>query len=301
MFRKTLVLALMAGSLALGLVGCNLYFGPDNGGNGGDCGLFGCDQPPLGEPGSECATNSQCMAGCYCSEKGVCEEAGFCETLFDCPEGFECETERASCVPAGQKPDGCTDSTQCGTGWYCEASFGECVPSWTCRNDEECGPGWECNSNYSCQPMSCTADDECMQGCICDESAKQCVETGFCMSNRDCPDGMSCDLARQTCTDTPNPGSCVGDVTCSDAPPVCDAGSYPGIINGCYTGFCIAVAECDILPCVELTDDNACFARNDCSPVYRGVNCRDPNGNQCSSTQANCMCERFVFDSCETE
>ena len=301
MVRKSLLLLISVAAFTL--AGCEIYFESDNNnnsGSGGECGLFGCDEQPAGEPGAACGSDRECMSGCFCSERGICEEAGFCERASDCPDGFECEVERASCVPAGPR-DGCVENTECRVGSYCDVLYGECVPSWTCRSNEECGPGWECNENATCQPMYCESDAECLEGCACNLEVSQCVETGFCQSDLECFDGMVCDLERNTCTNWRDPGSCVAEVTCNEAAPDCPQDSYPGIINGCYSGLCIPAADCDQRPprvCAEITELAECQAEPHCGPSYRGINCRHPDGGDCNINPTECVCEQLIFEAC---
>ena len=42
--------------------------------------------------------------------------------------------------------------------------------------------------------------------------------------------------------------SCWGPVICTDAPPMCPPGSTPQIENGCYTGDCTPLDECEPMP-----------------------------------------------------
>ena len=297
MFRKTLLFLIAAGTLTL--AGCNIYFGEGQNDGSGDCGLFGCGEEPVAQPGDTCTLDVNCAPGCFCAASGVCEEAGFCESDLDCAEGFGCELERSSCVPNRGRPS-CESTAECQSGTYCDVAFGECVPSWTCRDDAECGVGWDCNqANRTCEPGACTSNSECAEGCNCEEG--RCVETGICESDADCMNNQECDTARNTCI-TP-PISCVAeiDASCNEFAPFCGVGFYPGIQRGCYTGQCVAAADCDEIPqplCEELATENACSARADCETLFTGINCTDPNGQSCTVAGANCTCERFVFRSC---
>lgn len=312
--------ALLIGSLAawtMALGGCHLYFGDDNDGNDGysycdDTGCYWCDDwgcYPDGDggggPGWSCSNNYECAAGCYCSADGFCEEAGFCSGDEECPSGFECD-DRASCVPDGSD-SACTTDDQCPSGSFCDETAGYCVGSWTCDSDaanadEQCGLGYECDDRDTCVPEPCTSDDQCQEGCYCDENIGECVETSTCSNDTMCTGDLTCDEERSTCVPE-SPITCQGEVTCADEAPICPSGSTPEIQDGCYTGECMAKDQCpDGAPfeCSDLdSDEQACFDHADCAPVYKGINCQDPDGNQCSSGDNNCTCESFEYDYCE--
>lgn len=103
--------------------------------------------------------------------------------------------------------------------------------------------------------------------------------------------------------DSCQPSSCQGEVVCDLAVPECPLASTPVIVAGCYTGACIAKADCpDGAPfaCSELNaDEEACIAHLDCAPVYRGVNCTSDSGAPCTGNAEDCACESFAFDACE--
>lgn len=306
MNRNTLLSALATATLALALTGCELYFGPDY---GDDDETYCCDEwgcywtsgescPDIG-PGWECTANDDCAAGCFCSDAGYCEEAGFCESAVDCPPGFTCDW-RDSCVPDTQT--GCTSDSDCPDMSFCDEDSGYCIPSWECTTDAECGTGYTCDSRGTCIPTPCSSDADCEAGCYCDSG--ECVETGLCGDNAACPAGMTCDLERYTCEpdNGQDGGSCAGTITCATAEPSCATGQTPIIVDGCYSGACIAIDQCDVPPpppsCEDVTTENACIARTDCMPVYTGVNCTGTNGQSCTANSAGCTCESFSYYGC---
>lgn len=131
--------------------------------------------------------------------------------------------------------------------------------------------------------FSCSSHDDCIA-----------VHTNACADNAD---GLvpTCLGLFASCAAEPNaadPGNCYDAVTCTDAPPQCPANTLPGVKDGCYSGFCIPVAECESAPaCSEITGEMACIGRLDCTPLYEGVNCScDANG---------CDCVDWLFDGCE--
>jgi hypothetical protein len=88
----------------------------------------------------------------------------------------------------------------------------------------------------------------------------------------------------------PDPGSCVGEVVCAEAPPACPPDTVAGRRDGCWTGFCIPLADCDQAPACSDMDEMGCIGRSDCAPVYEGQNC------SCNGT--SCTCQTWIFDAC---
>jgi hypothetical protein len=96
-------------------------------------------------------------------------------------------------------------------------------------------------------------------------------------------------------------GTCNAPVTCATAAPICPDGNVPLVLDGCYTGQCRAIAQCESAPsCADLTHEADCLARSgDCSAVYTGHGCHTPTGVACQSGDSNCVCTSFTFASCE--
>jgi hypothetical protein len=98
------------------------------------------------------------------------------------------------------------------------------------------------------------------------------------------------------CTDEPSgidPGSCVGEVTCESLPPECPANTVPGRANSCWTGFCIPLDQCDVVPSCEEQTEAQCVSRDDCQALYEGINC------EC--TGESCVCEDWLFEACQEQ
>lgn len=303
---------LLAAAVVLGsmsLTGCYIYTDDDDGYSYcDDTGCYWCDDwgcyPEGGGGGAgwTCDNNYDCAAGCYCDADGYCQEAGFCTFDTDCPDGFVCD-DRSSCVPEGSGGGTCSADDDCPQGSFCDESSGQCIGSWECNDDSQCGTGYTCDEDRkTCIPEPCSDDADCLAGCYCDEDSGQCVETAVCGADGSCPDGMECDETRNTCVpELPDPVLCQAEVLCDELPPSCPDGSNPGIVNGCYNGECIPDAECpDGAPiyCEDHGNEAACLADDRCAPVYRGINCTDPNGASCTEEQANCTCESFTFHEC---
>lgn len=313
MIRNALILAAALGALTL--AGCDIYFGP---GTGSDCQEWGtCDDltpsPGPAEPGEACINNNECAAGCACLN-GACVETGFCDQPFDCSMGMECDTGRATCIPEGSN-DGCLVDSDCAGTSYCDVGANVCVPSWGCYTASDCGPGWDCNPNGTCVPASCLSDNECFEGCACEVGSGVCQETGFCARDSDCSpwcnaagecSNLTCDLDRGTCTfPQSNPASCGGQITCNQGAPVCGADETPAISDGCYTGECLAISQCDVPPlamCPDIENANQCIGRPDCEALYTGRNCRCLDGGtecDCNTNPGACTCESYDY-SCQS-
>src|SRR5260221_10317224 len=79
-----------------------------------------------------------------------------------------------------------------------------CVPDQAC-DAVNCGPGYQCVEQCDALVGACRTT---------------CVPAGH------------------------DPGQCYGAVTCDAAPPACPSGTTPGVLNGCYTGYCIPTSAC---------------------------------------------------------
>lgn len=92
--------------------------------------------------------------------------------------------------------------------------------------------------------------------------------------------------------DEPNPaGLCYAEATCGLAMPDCPDGTLAGVLDGCYTNYCIPLAECESAPpCAQITAERTCILRADCTPIYTGQNC--------SCSGGSCTCQSWVYDSC---
>lgn len=89
-----------------------------------------------------------------------------------------------------------------------------------------------------CAGVDCGAGQHCESECFpCDPPAGD--------------DAYGCDnTCEPVCVADPpppnDPGTCDGEVWCDVAAlPACPDGTTPGIANGCYTGYCIPLADCD--------------------------------------------------------
>lgn len=316
MYRRTLFVGLLA-LCSVAATGCHVYLDDEE--DGRDDGYGYCDEDQCywcdaygcypdgggGGTGWDCEDNYDCAAGCYCDpDTGTCQEGGFCDSDDDCPEGFECDN-RSSCVPETPGEE-CTADDQCPEGSFCDEASGECVPSSECTSDDQCPDGQTCDEERgTCVPEPCDENSDCPTGSYCDQNSGQCVPSSVCGENGECPEGTMCDEDTNTCVPVlPDPPTCQGEVTCDEAPPSCPEGTNPGILDGCYTGTCIADEDCPDGAPIECSDhdtEEECQADATCEVVYRGLNCTDPtpdDGIPCSDPADDCVCERYVFHEC---
>jgi len=192
----------------------------------------------------------------------------------------------------------CSSNADCAAGCFCAA--GSCEEAGFCSTNEDCPDGYHCDDRSSCVPNSCDDATPCPSGQICENGT--CTSTCTCGSDAEAQrQGFGyCDEATSTCEPGTDPnGSCAGQITCNVKAPNCAEGEVPLVLDGCYTGACKAIAQCDAAPaCSAFQYEDNCTAGS-CTPVYTGINCKDPNGNTCTAGSMNCTCENFRFDSCE--
>ena len=93
---------------------------------------------------------------------------------------------------------------------------------------------------------------------------------------------------------TPDPGKCYGEVLCDGPPPTCPPNTLPGVLDGCWSGYCIPVDDCEPPPvaCASIGDETTCVDRFDCTPLYEGVDCVCDEFGMCE-------CADWLFVSCE--
>lgn len=198
----------------------------------------------------------------------------------------------------------CNHNADCAPGCFC--SDGICTEGGYCVSDKDCGNGFHCEiDRSSCVPdPQCTANEQCAPGSFCDPATDSCKVTCTCTSDADAiRQGAGwCDETRGTCMPGTDPaGACLGEITCTTAPPTCPEGQVPLRKDGCFTGQCRAIAVCEAPPaCSALQHENDCLARNaDCSTVYNGHGCHKPDGSACRAGDTDCQCDSFTFAACE--
>lgn len=223
----------------------------------------------------------------------------FSTLLTACPDSVEWVEE-----PDGPpKPPGdyCYSSANCSPGQTCTVELGECLADPTCPSCPVC--------TGTCvvvdpPPPGCYTDTDCPSGydCVPDPNAPPMADVGICVptqvtctcDNAACGPGTHCviDSSAETCLPVcvSNAGTCTGDVLCDALPPACPGDTVPGIMNGCYSGYCIPVAACPELPvvCSQL-DEAACLGEASCAAVYDGQGCT------CQDGICTCQSQSFAF------
>lgn len=219
-------------------------------------GSFPCDPecgPCPGGPESDQAQPSwgYCESECSFLDETTCQETSGCRAVYI---------------------DHCTDDP-CTT----EPTFSEC---WSV---DMTGPiqGGGCDG---LDAFTCSQHDDCVA-----VHADSCGGGGDGLADPAC---VAADFLR--CGDEPNrtgAGNCYDEVTCDEAAPECPPETLPGVLDGCYTGFCIPLDQCEAAPACDTVDETTCVGRADCAPSYRGVDCIcDVNG---------CTCASFEFTGCD--
>jgi hypothetical protein len=242
-----------------------------------------CDSPCSGLDEFTCLATSACraiytggdeltFAECWATDQTGPIQGGSCDGLdaTTCSMHDDCSAVHVSGCAAGDG-DGSGGADVPVDPCTTVGVFGYCTPERvSCASSDECPGDQECNAETVCLPApGCSGDaggdglQECPDVCY-----------GYCV-------GGSSD-----------PGSCEGEVTCDEGAPACPPGSTAGIADGCYTGYCIPLEDCDGAPaCAEIAEEMSCVERTDCTPIYEGVDC--------VCDDVDCTCADWVFESCE--
>ena len=196
----------------------------------------------------------------------------------------------------------CTTDADCAAGCFCDN--GTCNEAGFCGSNADCPDGFHCDDRSSCVPNGCDDQNPCPSGQVCDNGT--CNTTCICGSDAEAQAmGFGyCDENTSTCFPGTDPaGSCAGAVTCNIVAPDCAQGEVPLIKDGCYTGACKAIPQCDAAPACSALDNKVdCQARStDCAVVSTGINCTKPDGSACNDGDTDCTCESFRFSSCEAK
>lgn len=101
------------------------------------------------------------------------------------------------------------------------------------------------------------------------------------------PDGDQVDQIDEPETPDLDPDGAAGEV-----PEPCAVDAH------CPAGSICAEGVCQALTCADFDTEGACLAREDCKPVYSGVDCVDASGGECTSGDTDCTCASFAFALC---
>jgi len=232
------------------------------------------------------------LAGCH-DDDFQCQpldRAGAAEPAFQLRDPFsgtcqffggggDCDDPCGRCPPTGiAQPDWAQCNAQC-----------ESLDESTCKTTSGCRAVYAGAAFHECwgtapsgptQGGDCTTFDaqECSRHDDC--VAKHAAGAPIGTFNACAPEGSIQD-----------PGSCVGNITCTTPAPQCPMNTLPGKRNGCWTGYCIPIADCDQLPACDTLGEKDCIGRSDCAPTYTGQNC--------SCTPNGCTCATWLFKTCE--
>jgi len=267
----------LAAFCVVALTGCDLYFGGDD---------VQCEGRPKAEPtppayevrdpSTGICTYGGGGGGGWCEDAcGPCDydEPAIAQDWGACYG--ECyDLDEFSCIAA----NGCYAAYINGTQGDSNPEHAE-IRFWGCWNVAPSGParGATCNGLNA---YECSRHDDCSAIYLGKSDATNTAYEGTQFSN--------CLAERRI---DPPPGECYGPVTCESPMPICPSNTLPGIHNGCYTGFCIPLADCP-QACETLAAESACIGRPDCAPIYSGSNCT------CDMT--GCQCQTLTYERCET-
>lgn len=300
------ILALLFSASLIASAGCGVYFGNDD--DDDECQWGGGDVPNSGAP--------QAPEGYRNPQTGMCEYfggggGGGCNPeCGPCPgDGAVGSENNALALPSwGMCQSSCTglDENSCIDAAGCRAAYIDDCPA---DAPASCDQTWF----YECWAVDQTGP---IQGGGCDGlDAYTCSMHDDCVAVHDnaCnnPGGESADRAwcglglfrRCEAEPTENTG-CYSDNECGmnercnaaevcQPPPGCGSGS--GDSNGlidcsvCY-GYCVPdqpPAACD-----TLDSEAECIGRNDCSPLYEGINC------DCDPSNPTCTCQQWQYVGC---
>lgn len=259
------------------------------------------------------------MAGCYQQEECFYQaeapadaiayrnpETGLCQALGGSGSGSgSCDDwggtpapqqSEAAALPAWAECstvcDG-LDEDACLAAGDCRAAYiTECAPGADCTEPEPAFLGCWGIAPIGASPAECAGLDA-----FSCSAQSDCVAVHYAQSTvpnpGDAPYGPFAFCGDEPGDSEPDWGSCTNgsDVTCDALPPECPADTLPGIRDGCWTGYCIPVDQCEDLPACAGLVESSCVARSECAPIYEGVDC--------TCDDVGCSCADWLFSSCE--
>nr|HEX4316503.1 hypothetical protein [Kofleriaceae bacterium] len=293
---RAFVLALASLSLAT-LAGCDLYWnGGGGGGGGGDDQCY--NDPPAGGG----------LSGGGAAAFQLDPDTGACVQMqtYSCPCGEACAVPAQIITGECDGPCANLDENDCLATAGCHAAY---VGAWTPAGStvNTFNACWDIQpapvQDQSCSGLdaySCSFADSCVSVLMNGEFTACQDEPGVmdacagidCGSGYTC--GVSCDAegtCAPACVANGQVGSCdASSVKCNMAPPSCEAGTTPGVLDACWSGYCIPNDECTS-GCSSYTDETDCLSGN-CTAIYQGSDCT------CYSN-GSCSCASETFESCE--
>jgi hypothetical protein len=282
--RHTLAYLIATTFITVSSTGCILYFGDDG---DDDClyggGGTGAEPAPL--PGVRNPVTGQCE---YHYGGGGGGGGGGCDSTCGTCEPVPAEPAPGALPSWGYCDSECSylDEGTCLATAGCRAAYMDDFGYFECWSVDMSGPvqggqcagldAWECSRHDDCvawHANTCSGDDP-----------------------TDPSGDIACGIgAFRECAAEPgaDPGLCHGQVDCTALPPGCPPNSVAGRRDGCWTGACILVEQCEPAWCEDIADEQTCKSRSDCVARYEGSDCTcDASGN--------CTCGTWTFTSCAT-
>lgn len=230
-------------------------------------------------------------------------------TLTGCELYFGKDGDRGRGDDGPPTGSACNSDADCAAGCFCAVpaagQSGQCEEAGFCDDNSDCPDGYVCDDRSSCvpgnPPTTCTGNSDCPAGSICGADGV-CETTCVCANDAEAQAAgyHHCDESRGTC-EQQNATTCGGEPTCGTEP-TCPQGGVGEIgSDGCWTGSCVAIVACDVVPtCGHYQHEADCFdpANGACSASYTGINCTKPDGSSCTSGDVGCTCQSFVFAEC---
>jgi hypothetical protein len=231
------------------------------GGCDGSCGP--CPEPATGEVDGY-VDMGQCYSQCTGLAQDQCEATSGCyAAIYD--DGTALKAEYEGCfqtAPSGPVQGSCAnlDAFECSRHDDCELIYGRNTGPESrfveCRDEayvpscvgSDCAPGYHCEEQ--CYPSDKPGPNEmsyCQAVCVPDSNsclAADCAPGYTCVESCEDTGNGSLQCGPQCVPDGMNPGSCTGPVACDALPPSCPSGTTAGILNGCWTGYCIPNSAC---------------------------------------------------------
>lgn len=232
-------------------------------------GLF-CDGAEYCDPQLGCQDNlDPCNDPLYCDES--IDQCVFCLTNAQCNDGLFCNGAE-TCVNGTCQPGtapACDDGLAC-TSDFCSPATDMCAHT---PNHASCDDGQYCNGSEVCDLTS-----GCQSG-----TAPVCNDTIPCTVD-------ACDEATDSCTHTPNSGTCNDGLYCNGSE-VCDAiqGCLPGMAPNCSDGIGCTTDACDEATdsCTHAPQDSACNDGVFCDGVeicHPTLGCQEGPAPDCSDS-----------------
>ena len=231
-----------------------------------------------------CSDRGRVFAGCWAiapyAESGACQDlsAHGCAGRNDCSMNYDSTLGYPdpsvpwvfqACLPENPVDGVCSSNEECGPGYHCNLED-YCFPHPDCRGGEACPPVCygKCEPDVPSCTLPCPQQHHCEVTCDYREGSNTCWAT--CVPDVpngceriDCGPGHHCEIechppppcrpedgacintCGPTCVpDLPQVGECTGDVLCDALPPACPPSTVPGILDGCWSGYCIPTSEC---------------------------------------------------------